>query len=114
MLLSVSANNRRISVLEITLVTFEINLQMVFLHVSSEVAVTPDLFTTIKTLQQSITVPVRKFDHDGRLFWVGMLSDVLCPVVFIIENQVAFFTHFGEILNIFLQFLHFKTSVKGF
>ena len=97
MFLSVSANNRRISVLEITLVTFEINLQMVLLHVSPEVAVTPHFFTTIKTLQQSIAVSVRKFDHDGRLFLVGMLSDVLCPVVSIIENYVAFFTHFREI-----------------
>ena len=63
--LSVPANHRSISVLEITLVTFEINLQMVLLHVPPKVAVAPYFLTTIRALQQSVTVSLRKFDHVG-------------------------------------------------
>ena len=63
--LSVPANHRSISMLEITLVTFEINLQMVLLHVSPKVAIASHFLIAVKTLIQSVTIPFRKFDHGG-------------------------------------------------
>ena len=51
--------------LEITLVTFEINLQMVLLHVSPKVAIASHFLIAVKTLIQSVTISFRKFDHGG-------------------------------------------------
>ena len=48
--LPVPANHRGISVLKVALVTFEINLEMVLLHVAPEVAVTSHFLAAIGAL----------------------------------------------------------------
>ena len=72
MFLSVPTNHWCIPVLEVALVTLVINFQMVLLHMSPKVAVAPHLLTTVRTLQQSVTVSFRKMDHDGAFLGVGM------------------------------------------
>ena len=94
--LSVPAHHMSISVLEVTLATFEINLQMVLLHVSPKVAVALHFLIAVKTVQQSLTVSLREFDHAG-ILGVGVQSHMLCPVISVIENCLAFLTHLRKI-----------------
>ena len=63
--LSVPADHRLLPVLEIALVTLEVDLEMVNSNVSPKVAVALHLLTAIETLQQSVAVSFGKFDHGG-------------------------------------------------